>query len=392
MELKDQIKEEISLREVFALLKTFGGEPDLKEEEGKIISRTICHNPPFTGKYKLYYRQATKSFTCFTDCGETFDIYTLIMKVKNTNKEYKEDVTKDGKKYYRQWNMYDAFLFLKEFLGTTETHCQRWAFEEVLSKEWEVLNQYEIKQKKSVITDFVIPEKPNEIKFYPFREFYNWKKEGIRKETLLRYGIKYDPIGCSILIPHYDINNRLIGIRQRTLVKEREKFGKYCPAMISSTDFSHPLSFNLYGLNQNKKNIQAAKKAIVFEGEKSVLMMDSYLGYMDNISVATCGSSFKLFKLLLLLSLGVEEIVIAFDRQYQIPDYKNYSVWIKTKDGEEYLKWMKKLIEIKRLCKPYCRVTFLIDKKGEYLGYKDSPIDKGIEIFKKLFNKRREHL
>ena len=37
------------------------------------------------------------------------------------------------------------------------------------------------------------------------------------------------------------------------------------------------------------------------------------------------GSILKIYQVKLLLSLGVEEIIIGFDRQYQIPDYKNYS-------------------------------------------------------------------
>ena len=40
-------------------------------------------------------------------------------------------------------------------------------------------------------------------------------------------GIAYNPRTHGIVIPHYDINNELVGIRERTLVKEEEQFGKY---------------------------------------------------------------------------------------------------------------------------------------------------------------------
>ena len=42
-------------------------------------------------------------------------------------------------------------------------------------------------------------------------------------------GICYDPLNMGIVIPHYDIDNNLIGIRERTLIKEEEVFGKYKP-------------------------------------------------------------------------------------------------------------------------------------------------------------------
>ena len=48
------------------------------------------------------------------------------------------------------------------------------------------------------------------------------------------------------IIPHYDINNNLIGIRERTLIKENEVYGKYRPAYLNGKLYNHPLSFSLY--------------------------------------------------------------------------------------------------------------------------------------------------
>ena len=85
-------------------------------------------------------------------------------------------------------------------------------------------------------------------------------------------GICYNPISEGIVIPHYDINGNLIGIRERTLIKENEVYGKYRPAIIGGKMYNHPLGFSLYNLNNSKKAISQFQKAIVFEGEKSTLL------------------------------------------------------------------------------------------------------------------------
>ena len=81
--------------------------------------------------------------------------------------------------------------------------------------------------------------------------------------------------------------------------------------------YNHALGYNLYNLNHSKNNIKAIKKAIIFEGEKSTLLYASYFGIDNDISVAVCGSSLTTYQIQLLKSLDVEEIIIAFDKQFK---------------------------------------------------------------------------
>ena len=60
----------------------------------------------------------------------------------------------------------------------------------------------------------------------------------------------------------------MIGIRERTLIKEEENNGKYKPAIINGIMCRHPLGFNLYNLNNSKDNIKNIKKVFVFEGKR----------------------------------------------------------------------------------------------------------------------------
>lgn len=111
--------------------------------------------------------------------------------------------------------------------------------------------------------------------------------------------------------------------------------------------------------------------------EKSCLKYASYFGLNNDISVAACGSNLINYQVQLLLSLGVNEIIIAFDRQYQ-----------KTNNGDkEWVRWTKKLTELHNKYGAYVQISYLFDKQ-DILKYKDSPIDEGIDNFLYLFNNR----
>jgi hypothetical protein len=117
------------------------------------------------------------------------------------------------------------------------------------------------------------------------------------------------------------------------------------------------------------------KKAIIFEGEKSCLLYQSYFGLENDISVACCGSSVSAYQIQLLLDAGAEEIVIAFDRQFQ-------------DIGDEEFKHLKtNLVRLRSKYKNFATISFVFDK-NKITGYKDSPIDCGPQVFLQLFKER----
>ena len=137
------------------------------------------------------------------------------------------------------------------------------------------------------------------------------------------------------------------------------------------------MSFSLYNLNWSKDNIKKMQKAVVFEGEKSCLLYASYFGLESDISCAVSGSNLLNYQVKLLLSLGVKEIIIAFDKQFQ------------TIGDIEWQKWVTKLKTIYNKFGNYVNITYLFDRKGNILKYKSSPIDEGKEKFLELFKARR---
>ena len=102
------------------------------------------------------------------------------------------------------------------------------------------------------------------------------------------------------------------------------------------------------------------------------MQLDS-MGY--NIGVGMFGLNLSKYQLSLLTKLGIEEVIIGIDKDY---------LGIDTDEYNEFVKRVNKLI--KRL-KGYFKISVIVDCDG-LLDYKDSPTDKGKEIFDKLFKER----
>ena len=368
---KNLIKNSLTLDQLYSFLDDLGAAPQL--QGNIIINKTICHNG---NSHKLYYYDNTKLFRCYTDCGgEAFDIYELTRKVKSRENP-KERYTKEGNIYLDEWNLPEAIEYVAQYFGFSPVQRE---FEQnsTILEDWKIFNNYDRIEKINNETQIVELKVYNDniLSYLPRPIIEPWIKEGITQEVMNKRNICYDPKHCGIVIPHYDIDNRLIGIRERTLIKENEAKGKYRPALLNKQLYNHPLSFNLYNLNNSKENIKIMKKAIIFEGEKSPMLFASYFGEENDISVACCGSSLIQYQVKLLLDLGVEEIIIGFDKQFQ------------EFNDDEHKKLVKNLKSIHKKYSPYVQISYMFDK-WDLLSYKASPIDHGPDTFLELFQRR----
>ena len=350
---KELVKENLELEDIYNLLEYFNAEPQMYNTY--IVAKTICHHGD---SYKLYYYENTQLFKCYTgECG-TFDVFELVQKYEEI-----DDLNK-------------AIYFVVNFFNL-QSKIQEENEEYFSLEDWKIFSRYEklkdIAPQK--IEKVCLPEYPNFIKNYPRPVFLIWEKEGITKPICDYMNICYDPINGAILIPHYDEDDRLVGIRQRTLIQELEIYGKYRPAKIQNQLCNHPLAFNLYGLNKAKENIQEMKIAIVLEAEKSVLQFLSYFGTKSNIAVAVCGSSLSKYQFELLKKLGVEEICIGFDKDFH------------PENLEERTQVENKLLKIHEKYGKDINLSFLFDNY-DILSYKASPLDCGKEAFELLWRNR----
>ena len=359
---KSEIKNSLSVDNIFDLLSDWGGDP-IRTGYG-ILSATICHNMPGEGSKKLYYYSNSKLFHCYTGCADpSFDIFELYIKTAKIQRNEDVDLNTAVRKIAQKFG-----------ISGKEDNSSEDQLE-----DWKILSNYErIKDINPGNGEITLKEYDDRIlsRFNYEVEITPWLQEDITKAALAQAQISYYPGGEQIVIPHFDINNRLIGIRGRTLGKEDgEMYGKYRPLFVNQQWYNHPLGMNLYGLNVNKNAISLARTAIIFEGEKSVLKYASYFGEDNNISVACCGSNLSAHQVQLLLKLKVNEIIIAFDRQFE------------TIGDEQFNKLKKNLMGLNNKYKNYANISFMFDK-NMITGYKSSPIDEGKEKFIELFENR----
>lgn len=359
---KIKIREALTDENVFDLLQEWGGDPS--RDTFGYVSATICHNPPGEGSRKLYYYENTGLFRCYTGCDCYFDIFELTAKVAKIQ-------------WQKDFDLNDAVRWIAQKFGFSGDHEDRPEDEDL--DDWKYLANYER------IQDIVVKDNSIVLKEYESeiltRFNYNvkitpWLREGISQEALDQAQIGFYPGGDQITIPHFDKDNRFIGLRGRTLcAEEGELYGKYRPMRINKVLYNHPLGMNLYNFNNSKDNIKIMKKAIIFEGEKSTLLYKSYFGLENDISVACCGSSVSAYQIQMLLEAGAEEIIVAFDRQFQ-------------EIGDEEFKHLKtNLMRLRGKYKNFAIISFIFDK-NKITGYKASPIDEGPEKFIQLFKER----
>lgn len=358
---KDEVKSKIGPDEIYNLLMEWGGEPSYAP--WGILSSTICHNPPGEGSRKLYYYYNSGLFRCYTGCDEpNMDIYGLLIKVARIQ-------------WGKEYNLNDAVRYIAIKFGI----AGEFQIEDDSLIDWKTFDNYD-RLEKIEIKDYHIVLKEydnNVLKHLNYHvKIKPWLDEGISQEALDNAKIGYFPASAQITIPHYDINERFIGLRGRTLSKEdAELYGKYRPMVINGIQYNHPLGMNLYNLNKSKKNIKTIGKTIIFEGEKSCLKYQSFFGAEHDISVACCGSNISAYQIEFLKECGAKEIIIALDRQFQVLG------------DTEFKRLTNNLTKLNDRYKNEVDLTFMFDK-NMITGYKSSPIDEGEEKFLKLLNER----
>lgn len=336
---------QLTTQDIIELMTRLGADR-YKEIEEAVLFPTICHNiDSEEASLKLYYYKSNKMFFCYTEDGAM-----------------------------------SIFRFMEHYYETRQIDYD-W-FEDIYSVLFSLANYSPIKKNESSFSNLkekyqkrkehILPEFNNGVldsfvQYYPIE----WLNDGITKEAMDKFNIRYSISQNKIVIPHYDAQGRLVGIRGRALNDwEVENYGKYMPMKIEQTWYSHPLSLNLYGLHLTKENIKKYGVCYLFESEKSVLQMDNFS--IPNCGAAVCGSNFNKYQLdILLKECSPREIVICFDNE-ELPYQDTY---------------FKKLKSVGERYSNYCNFSFIYDR-DHLLGLKDSPSDKGEEVFQKLLKRR----
>ncbi len=183
-----------------------------------------------------------------------------------------------------------------------------------------------------------------------------WESEGISGAALERFQVRYDGFSNRLVYPIRAPDGKIVNIGGRTLDpdwKDR-KLRKY-------TYFYHWGELKtIYGLAENRESILEKGEIILFEGAKSVMLADTW-GIRNTGAILT--SHLNPNQMSLLAGLGVRA-VFALDKEVDIRQDRN----------------------IRRL-RQFTGVEYIHDSEG-LLDAKDSPVDKGPEVFQKLYERR----
>ncbi|MCD3194896.1 hypothetical protein G8S49_05585 [Clostridium botulinum C] len=358
----EDLMELVTKEDVIHILSNLGSEHPKSDSQGNLYFTTICHGG---NKHKLHYFNDSKLFRCYTNCG-TMSLYDLIMNVNG-------------------WNFSQAFKYVAEYKGI-DIHNKGIGLQahETFNEDLDFLNKHLYKPKVKRID---LPTYNKNI-LNVFDDYYpsTWADEGISPQVMQYYGVKFYFNQYKGIIPHYDIKGNLVGIRSRNFFQDEVEAGrKYVPITVQGLTYRYPSKFNLYGIYQNQDNIRKLKKAIIFESEKSVMKYGSMYGQENNISLASMGMSMSLYQRDVLLDLGIEELVICYDKQYEIEYLNNENK--NSKQYKEYLRYLKSLLKITNMFINYCNVSIVLCW-DDRIAYKDAPIDCGKKVFEELMRER----
>lgn len=353
MDLK-KLKELITTEQIVELVLSLGADIKSGSNDNEIWFRTICHGGD---SHKLYFYKDSKEFHCYSNCGQ-MDIINLVQNVKGFT-------VSEAVSYISNMFGFGSYAMIEGFYDSP-----------AITADLEILSRYDGQAKPvDMSRDFNYISKDVLNRFYKYYHpaFYN---DGISIQTLYKFGIRYDILNRRIIIPHMDELGGIVAIRCRNLDEDIVEAGfKYMPITINNVTLSEKTSKYLYGLYYNKETIKKLKKVILLESEKAVMQLDTILEG-SNIGLSLMSSSLSLIQVELLKELGVEEVIVALDKEYE--EYGS-------KEEKLYANKIRKGIINKLL--PYFTVSVMWDRDNS-LGLKESPTDRGAEVFFSLFKDR----
>lgn len=334
------------------------GVGEIRKTENYWVIPTICHNIDISdASYKLYFYLDTRTTFCFTECQVSRDIFDLISTrwklLGNDNFSFPDIINYICK----------VCSINNESNGNSQGFTQplwkkRLALYKVHKNSLYLGKRYD----KSILR-YLVP--------YYREEFLS---DGISQETMEKFGIAYYPPNAQITIPVYDVDGDLVGIHCRNLRQyELDRGRKYIPLKtVGGLDYRFKSHEVLYGFNMTAPMIQKRKQILLLESPKGVLQMDTMYGH-DNISVGMFGMNLGIQRRDEILKLGVSEVIIGLDRDY-----------VGNEDIEPYIKNVRRLAKMFR---GYCKCSCLFDADN-LLDYKDSPTDKGLDVYDRLYKNR----
>lgn len=202
-----------------------------------------------------------------------------------------------------------------------------------------------------------------------------WIDEGISEETMEKYQIRYYERCNQTVIPCFDDEARLVGVRVRNWDKVRVEQAKYMPLVtLDGQCYKFNTNQVFYGINYNKPEIERTGKVIIVESEKAVMKLDTYMG-RHNIALGMYGSNLGIQRRNQLLKMGVNTVSYVVDNDFI------------GQDDAFFEQWREKIQHFIKLWDGFCRVEIVWDNLG-LLGPKENATDRTKEVWEQLWENR----
>ena len=351
-----KLKKSLSLAHHKQIMQALGI-PSYSENSTQIIYYTGDKNvDPYKGSPKLYFYKDTNIYVGMT-AGRSYDIISLvqtrlallkqpcsfldacqfILDTTNINPDSISHVKKEGHVY--DWSNLERFIRVRKYGNQLSEYNRN-------------------------IIDTLPP-------LYP----QAWIDEGISEETMDKYQIRYYERCNQTVIPCFDDEARLVGVRVRNWDKDRVEQAKYMPLVtLDGQCYKFNTNQVFYGINYNKPEIERTGKVIIVESEKAVMKLDTYMGE-HNIALGMYGSNLGIQRRNQLLKMGVNTVSYVVDNDFI------------GQDDDFFEQWREKIRHFIKLWDGFCRVEIVWDNLG-LLGPKENATDRTKEVWEQLWENR----
>ena len=351
-----KLKKSLSLAHHKQIMQALGI-PSYSENSTQIVYYTGDKNvDSYKGSPKLYFYKDTSIYVGMT-AGRSYDIISLtqtrlallkqpcsfldacqfILDTTNINPDSISRIKKDGHVY--DWSNLERFIRVRKYGNQLSEYNRN-------------------------IIDTLPP-------LYP----QAWIDEGISEETMDKYQIRYYERCNQTVIPCFDDEARLVGVRVRNWDKDRVEQAKYMPLVtLDGQCYKFNTNQVFYGINYNKPEIERTGKVIIVESEKAVMKLDTYMG-RHNIALGMYGSNLGIQRRNQLLKMGVNTVSYVVDNDFI------------GQDDEFFEQWREKIQHFIKLWDGFCRVEIVWDNLG-LLGPKENATDRTKEIWEQLWENR----
>lgn len=333
------------------------GIPSYSENSTQIVYYTGDKNvDSYKGSPKLYFYKDTSIYVGMT-AGRSYDIISLvqtrlallkqpcsfldacqfIIDTTNINPDSISHIKKEGHVY--DWSNLERFIRVRKYGNQLSEYNRN-------------------------IIDTLPP-------LYP----QAWIDEGISEETMDKYQIRYYERCNQTVIPCFDDEARLVGVRVRNWDKDRVEQAKYMPLVtLDGTCYKFNTNQVFYGINYNKPEIERTGKVIIVESEKAVMKLDTYMGE-HNIALGMYGSNLGIQRRNQLIKMGVNTVSYVVDNDFI------------GQDDAFFEQWREKIQHFIKLWDGFCRVEIVWDNLG-LLGPKENATDRTKEVWEQLWENR----